>query len=96
MIRNIIRGGFKAGAACLLLAASSLFIAGFVAVGFGSFLLTWPFVWGSPTRRRVKASVNLAGAVLQLVSTMPSPQMAKMARTAAMAAMEVDNDDNRE
>jgi hypothetical protein len=88
MIRGLIRNAFKAGAALLLLAASSLFIAGFVAVGFGSFLLTWPFVWGSPTRRRMKASVNLASAVLQLVSTMPSPQVSKMAQQAAMAAFQ--------
>ncbi len=92
----MIRSLFRTAASLLLLAAASLFIAAFVAIGFGSFLLTWPFVWGSPTRRRVKAGVNLAAAVLQLMSTIPSPQMAKMARSAAMAAMEsteVDTDD---
>ena len=85
----MIKGIFKALASLLLISAASLFIAGFAAVGFASFLLTFPFVWGRPTRRRVKAGIGLVTAFMAFMSTMQSPDdlrdALKMARNVASA-----------
>lgn len=93
----MIRKAFKFAASVLFLSASSLFIAGFAALAFGSFLLTWPFIHGSPTRRRVASGVNLVSSVMQFISTMPNPrhvvEMLKVAQQAAGALSE-DNPGN--
>jgi hypothetical protein len=72
----------------LLFSASSLFIAAFAAIGFASFMLTCPLVWGRPTRRRVKAGVELMVAVLGFMATLKSPtsmkEMMAMARQVAV------------
>jgi len=80
---------FKSLASLLLISAASLFIAGFAAIGFASFLLTFPFVWGHPTRRRVRAGIGLVTAFMAFMSTLQSPEelrdTLKMARNMASA-----------
>lgn len=86
----MIRSLFRLAASLLLLAAGSIFIAGFAALGFASFLLTCPLVWGSPAKRRVRATMELAAAFMAFVSTMPSPRAAMDAvNLAHQAAMSV-------
>lgn len=69
MIRRIFRFYGK----CLTIAATGFFIAGFVAVGAACFLLTWPFIWGRPIKRRTRATVELVTAIMAFISTMPAP-----------------------
>ncbi|MDE2101935.1 MAG: hypothetical protein KGL39_32110 [Patescibacteria group bacterium] len=90
----MIKPLFRMGAALVTFAACSFFVAAFAALGFATFLLTFPLVWGSPTRRRVSASVDLVGSVLRLISTLPTGQMQRQAMLAARAAVETIPEDD--
>lgn len=90
----MIRWLFRTAASILTLAACSLFIAAFAAVGLASFLLTAPFVWGRPAQRRVYAGVDLIGSIFRFVSTLPnvSPQQAMRTAKAVVEVIPEDED----
>ena len=91
----MIRAMFRAAASVVTFAACSLFVAAFAAVGLASFLLTFPLVWGSPTRRRVSAGVDLAGSVVRFLSTLPAGHsMQKQAFDMARQAVELVPEDD--
>ena len=87
----MIKGIFRLAASILTLAATSLFIAAFAALGLASFLLTAPFIWGRPAQRRMSAGVDLLGAIFRFLSTMHiSPGVAMTAARSAVEALPED------
>jgi len=70
MIGSIARGVGK----LTLLLVSLTVITGVSLLLFGSYLLTWPVLRLSPTNRKVKTMVDLAGAVMAALAAMQPPE----------------------
>ena len=64
---------FRTFAKLLVISATSFFIAGMFATGMACFMLTWPFIWGRPARRRTRSAVEMVTAIMAFASTLSTP-----------------------
>lgn len=86
----MFRGIFRVFGKLLIMAATGLFTAAFVALGASCFMLTWPFIHGGSKRRKIRAAVELAGALGNFVSTVSADRMLQIAQRAMEQATEDD------
>jgi hypothetical protein len=69
MIKSLFRGAGSIalwGASMAMIVAVSLLL-------FGTWLLTWPLLRKSPRDKKIKAGMELASAVMQLLQAYSSP-----------------------